>query len=162
MTRDLGHGFWVKAHLSVYNRLFKVFLKISANTSLFLAFSLFLPPPPCFSTQKANNNLATDELFYFFLNVDGSIENGHAEAFGLALLLNTPLVASDLVLLASLAIPRNQPGTDSCTRLSDLQCRFYPQDQVALLQRTPTISRKRLKLYSRSPPFFFLMSFVGF
>lgn len=73
----------------------------------------------------------------------------------LALLLNTPLVASDLVLLASLAIPRNQPGTDSCTRLSDLQCRFYPQDQVALLQRTPTISRKRLKLYSRSPPFFF-------
>lgn len=40
------------------------------------------------------------------------------------------------------------------TRLPHLQCRFYPRDQVALLWRTPTLSRKPLRLYSRSPPFF--------
>lgn len=71
-------------------------------------------------------------------------------------LLNTPLVASDLVLLASLATPRSKPGTSSCTRLPDLQCRSYPQDQVALLQRTPMISSKPLRVYSRSPPPFWL------
>lgn len=81
------------------------------------------------------------------------------------LLLNTPQFISDLVLLPSHARrPPHQYKQEAgvCSKGKAAESRicnadFSPQDQVALLWRTPTISRKRLKWCSR--PRHFLKAF---